>query len=330
MGMGLGSVIGPVICGMFLQEFGWAPMFLVLIPPGVFILIIGYIAIPASPPRSVPMRFDTPGFILTFLTLGLFCIGMNLGILEHNPVFFLQTLAISLAASFLLIRWERRLDQPLIDFTFITKRIILIPLIITFSLYCLYRISLYFLPVYLSEILNISPIMSGIIMSSGALVAAAGSPVSGFYMEKYGVSGMRLLLLLSAVFAMLSSIGMLLSPMIGEINAVLFSLLTLGIMFGLGWTTIYGYYYSLVPLQYIGTAGGIIETVTEFSALMAISFVQISFATGIRVGSGGAVSVRDILDGVMPGVQSVYLFCLFLSLLLFFLSLTLRIHPSRF
>ncbi len=324
MGVGIGSVAGPVICGGILEQYGWNLTFLVLVPVGLLILLIGLVSIPGSPGNSRKGAGDYPGVFLIFLTLGVFSIGMNLGFLQQNLPLFLEALAISLLAGYLFLAWEKRAADPLIDLSFLTRRSTLEPLCIAFSLYCAYRMSLYFLPIYLSEILSVPPFMGGVIMSGGAVICVVCSPLSGIWMERKGMPGIRSLLILSGLFGLLSGGVMMAAPFLGNLPAIGISLLLLNLMFGLGSTGVYGFYYATVPRDQAGMAGGIMETVIEFACLMSISCVQVCFTSGIAVMGDGSISVSTILEGSTPGVQAIYLLSLLFGLSILLLSRRIR------
>lgn len=328
MGMSIGAITGPVLCGYILEKVGWKEMYLVLIPIGITILIIGMIAIPCTRCAKSKVTYDFPGLLLIFLTLGVFSIGMNLGFLNQDPVFFAEAIAVSVLSGCLFVWWEKRASVPLVDFHFLLRKAIIYPLIILMIIYCIYRISIYFDPIYLSEILRISPFMAGLIMSFGAIIPAIGSPLSGHYMERNGLIGMKNLLIFSGIFGILSSLCMILTPILGALPAVYLSIFFLGIMFSLGYTAIYGYYYSGVPLEHVGMAGGIIETTGEFSALLAISFVQIFFAAGVFLSTGGTISARDIIVQAVPGVQVLFLFTFLISIGLIAMSMKLSVSQK--
>ena len=321
MGMSLGAVVGPTLCGFILETFGWHEMFLIQVPVGGIIFLLAFFGVPWTKCSTNRTIYDFPGLLLIFLTLGMFSLGMNLGLLDQNLLLFGETLLVTIIAGILFIWWEKRTISPLIDFSFVFRKTIIFPLIIVACIYCTYRISLYFFPIYLSEILRVSSFSAGIIMSIGAMIPVIGSPLSGHYMEKRGVPGMKRLLLLSGGFGILSSLSMISSPWLGSSLSVYCALFFLGIMFSLGYTAIYGYYYSCVPLEKVGMAGGIIETTGEFTALMAISFVQLFFATGVFISTGGTISARDIVVQAYSGVQALYLFVFMLSIVIILLTL---------
>lgn len=328
MGTSIGAVIGPVICGLILQSFGWQPMYLLLIPFGLAILIAGFFSIPSGPCKNLRIAYDFPGFFLIFLTLGVFSIGMNLGLIEQNPIFFAQTLIITILAGAGFILWERRAEEPLVDLSFLFQKVVLIPLVMAFSIYAVYRISYYFIPIYLSEIQKISPVMIGLITSIGAIIPAVGSPLSGLYIEKRGIAGAKRLLILSGVFGVLSSLCMISIRWTGWVFSVYLSLIFLGMMFALGWTAAYSYYYAYVNLKKVGMAGGIFETVAEIAGLLSISMVQISFAAGLLLSSGGTISARDITWQSIPGVQAIYLVALILCILTILLAMKKPVLPE--
>lgn len=320
MGMSIGSALGPVLCGVILQTAGWPLMFLINVPIGVLIIFLGLKAIPDGLCVPGNTGYDIPGTLLLFLTFGIFSIGINLGIQSTNPMIFGVTLVTSIAAAILFIRHERFTDDPIVDFSFVLQRVIATPLILAFLIYAIYRASLYFIPVYLSEVLKISPVNAGLILSIVAIIPAIGSPFVGFFIERKGMPGIRILLTISACAGIGSSLIMILTGILDSLVSVIISLYLLGIFFTFGWSTIYAYYYRSVPADRVGMAGGIFETSSELAVPIAVTLVQILFASGIFLVSGGIISARDIIWETIPGVQMIYIFCLFVALAILLVS----------
>lgn len=320
MGSGLGSALGTILCGFILQSFGWPPMFWVLIPVGIIILIIGWKAIPDGPCVNSETLYDIPGAVLIFLTFGIFTIGLNLGVQMGDLGVVSWALIISILLGTVFLYWERIASFPILDFGFIACRVIAIPLVLALLIYGIYRSSLFFMPVYLSEILKVSPVNTGIILSIVAIIPAVGCPFVGYYIEKKGMPGMRILLTIAACAGMTSSIIMLLSGVLNGVIAVIICLFLLGICITCGYTTIYAYYFQSVTPDKIGMASGVIETSSELSVSIAVILVQILFSSGIYLVSGGVISARQIIWESLPGVQAIYLFSLVVSIVILIIT----------
>jgi hypothetical protein len=295
-------------------------MFLLVVPLGLLLLVGGYMFLPTGPCTREKSSYDIPGALLVFFSLGIFTIGMNLGVQNHNLILLIGSMVITTILGFIFIRWEKIVRSPLIEFSFLLRRAILIPLILTFLMYLIYRISLYFIPIYLSEVLKVSPVNVGLILSIAAIIPAVGSPFIGYYTEKKGMRGIRTLTSVTALCGVASSVTLILTGVLNGLIAVIISLIFLGIFFTFGWTTMYAYYYRSIPPEKAGVAGGINETSCELAVPVAITLVQILFASGIIFISGDSISARDIIWKSIPGVQAIYLFCLILSLIILYIA----------
>ena len=60
----VGISIGPVIGGLILATLGWRWIFLVSVPCGLAGVIVGWLALPQTPPSTASKRFDWQGAIL--------------------------------------------------------------------------------------------------------------------------------------------------------------------------------------------------------------------------------------------------------------------------
>jgi MFS family permease len=56
----IGISAGPVIGGLILAKLGWRWIFLVSVPCGLAGLIVGWLALPQTPPPAVSKSFDAP------------------------------------------------------------------------------------------------------------------------------------------------------------------------------------------------------------------------------------------------------------------------------
>ncbi len=315
MGRSVGMATSPLIAGLVLQYFGWRYLFVLLIPLGLLILCIGWMAIPRDLRRGSDRHYDYPAALLLLITLGSFGILMNLGGKMEDIRIPAACLCMMIIGAVLFWRRERRVHDPLINFSFITRKVIAIPLILTFLIFLVWRAGLYFFPIYLSEILLSQPVTTGLMISIAAVITAIGGPAAGFYIEKTGMDGTRRLFSIAGIAGMITCAMMVIAGVPGQ-GIIIPVLIMMGIFYSCG-TPVFIYFFKSVPKGDSGLAGGIIDTSTEFAKLIAIMLDQFLFATGILLFSGGVVSVKEFPDGIAPAVRMIFVVLFLVSLAVF-------------
>jgi EmrB/QacA subfamily drug resistance transporter len=128
----IGGIIGPVLGGLFVTYWTWRGIFLVNVPVGVALLILGGIFIPASV-RHREQHLDVRGVLLLGATLlpamlGLAYLGsaqQGSGAVTHtslaSPLFLIPEAA-AVAALVAFVRHSARAADPFISIRFLTGR----------------------------------------------------------------------------------------------------------------------------------------------------------------------------------------------------------------
>ena len=120
----IGGIIGPVLGGIFVTYWSWRGIFLINIPIGIVLLILGAIFIPDIP-RRADSHLDIRGVVLLGATL----LGTMLGIAylgsahsgPFSPYFLIpECMAAAFAAAF--VRHSARAPSPFISLRFLTGR----------------------------------------------------------------------------------------------------------------------------------------------------------------------------------------------------------------
>jgi hypothetical protein len=146
-----------LIGGVLTGQLDWRWIFAVCIAFAVLIAVLALRGAPESSDPTVPRDVDLPGVALsaaalTALTLALIQ-GASWG-WGSAPVIALLAAAVALAVVFGLA--ERRLAHPIVDFSFFRRRNFTGSTIVIFVLDFSFGALLFFLPLYLQEILAYS------------------------------------------------------------------------------------------------------------------------------------------------------------------------------
>lgn len=120
----IGGIVGPIMGGLFVTGWSWRGIFLVNVPIGILLLVLGLIFIPRIAPRRAA-RVDIQGVVL----LGAFLLSMMLGITSlgdpHHGMLaptFLVPEAVAAVALVLFLRHSSRGRDPFIPMELLRGR----------------------------------------------------------------------------------------------------------------------------------------------------------------------------------------------------------------
>jgi EmrB/QacA subfamily drug resistance transporter len=120
----MGGIVGPVLGGIVVTYWSWRGIFLVNIPVGLVLLVLGAIVIPRIPQRPDP-HLDVRGLVLLGTTLlsAMLAVGY-LGGSSSNPLswYFLLPTGFAVAAAVAFVRHSARAPSPFVSLRFLTGR----------------------------------------------------------------------------------------------------------------------------------------------------------------------------------------------------------------
>lgn len=186
--MGLAQCVGPTLSGFLVQYFSWRWVFLVNIPLGIItvaLILFFYKRCEIKIQDRLPDAISISALVL-FLSMLIW--GLN----EISRQYYnMQSIAVitilALFGLLLFIIRERKLTNPLIDYSLFKNRNFIIACLVR-SVFIAFGYMAILLPfgLYLQNILNYSPVISGLVVLS--LTAAYGvlSSFSGFFVNRFG------------------------------------------------------------------------------------------------------------------------------------------------
>ncbi|PTF04505.1 MFS transporter [Staphylococcus devriesei] len=158
---GISSIIGPLLGGAILEFATWHWLFFINIPIAIIAIILAFITFHFSEEAEVQTsHFDSKGLLLFYLFIGLLMFSLlNKTILTFNVVAFIVAIVVAI----ILFKYESTKDRPFLPVSEFNRSVSLVfitDLLIAMSLmgYNLY------IPIYLQDHLNISPLESGLVI----------------------------------------------------------------------------------------------------------------------------------------------------------------------
>lgn len=309
---GIGVVIGGVLTG----DLSWRWIFGVDVLFAALIALLAIVWAPESRDPNASRRLDVAGAALsvtglTSLTLALIQ-GASWG-WGSVPTVALLVAAVALFAGFVVV--ERRAAEPLLDLAFFRHRNFTGATTSVFVIDFSFGALLFFLPLYFQEILDYSPIETGVLLLPLTGLMVIASPLGGRIAGRTGprppmVTGLLLMAVaifwistldISTTYADLwvptaimgFGIGLALTPMnLAAMNAV--SRDHAGAAAGV-----------LVTLSGLGATLGVAVTGALFQELQTQRTVSLVGDTGVEIGREQAQQLAGVLAGSPTGERTV-------------------------
>jgi EmrB/QacA subfamily drug resistance transporter len=264
-----GLVVGVLLGGVLTQAIGWEAVFFVNVPLAGIALVLAFALIPADRERERGRRFDLPGALSATVgvTLLVFALvqGPNLG--WGSPGILASAAgALLLLSAFTVI--EQRSSDPLVPPRLFANRNLATAVTIAFMFWATFGSVLYFLTLYLQDVLGYSALETGLGFLLPTAVVVAGSTLAGQVATRWGLRPTLVAALTVGAFGA-AALGLAMSPN--------------------------GSYVALIPgLIFISVGDGVVFTTTFIAAGTGVDDGEQGVASGIASSSssiGAAVGL---------------------------------------
>jgi EmrB/QacA subfamily drug resistance transporter len=307
----IGGILGPIVGGVIVTYWSWREIFIVNVPMGILLIVLGARFIPRSTP-SASSRIDGVGALLLASTMlsGMYGI-TSLGSKGASPAdpLFIGSEVLAIVLGFLFVRHANRHPAPFISINLLRGR----------GLGAMNAINFLFgatalgfgalVPLYAEARYGIQPLQAGTLLTARAVGMICVAGLAVFALRRTGYR----------------------APMIGGF------LLVAG-----GMTLMALAPHGLTPYGWLALAAGLtgvgmgLSIPASNNASMQLAPDQISAIAGLRGmfrQSGGIVAVSVtttlIADANNPGIAQAHSFIVFAALLLVILPLTFLVPDHR-
>lgn len=330
----IGSIVGPVVGGFLIGQFGWRSIFFITVP-FVIICIAGAFLVMEDTDVHVKSKTDWVG-IFTF-SFGLVSImtalseGQSWGFLSTSTIGLLLATIVSWIA---FIITELRVKDPLFDFSLLSYRNYTIGLGITLS-YCIAYFSLpLLLTIYLQSAMHLSPMNAGLLMIPLSAPQLIMGPIGGKLADYFGASRTLVfgIIFLAIGLFMLGNLGAKLS-----ISSVIIPLTIISIANGISWPSVGKTVLSAPPKDQAGSASGMYYTVYNIGRALSQTLVILilefnippSIVSKVIVGMGDLNNVYVNGDLVHSIDYAFHFFIIFFVISLILSLSLLNLKESR-
>jgi EmrB/QacA subfamily drug resistance transporter len=181
------SGIAPAIGGVFTQEISWRWILWLNVVVGALILI-GVRATAESRDEEASGRVDYTGLLLSVAGLGALTLALNEApdVWAFASAKFIVVLGAGVVLLLAFVLLERRLREPLIDLSMFGKRNLTGASIVVFVLDFAFGAVLFFVPLYLEELLGFDALKAGLLLLPASVTMMISMPLGGRLFERLG------------------------------------------------------------------------------------------------------------------------------------------------
>jgi DHA2 family multidrug resistance protein len=188
--------IGPTLGGWITDNFSWHWIFLINIPVGIVSLVLTALLVREPASTAVErarlgkngFRLDTVGFALSIIGIGCLEFFVDRGEREDwfNSPLILAMAVTSAAALVLLVIWELRRPDPIVDIPLLRIPSFLASFVMMFALGFLLFGTTALLPQFLEQLLGYTAQRAGMALTAGGIAMIVMMPlVGGFFVRRF-------------------------------------------------------------------------------------------------------------------------------------------------
>ena len=279
---GLSMALGPVLGGVLVDAVGWRSIFWINIPVGVAVITLTRRYVPESRAERV-RRVDPVGQVLVILTLASLTYAIIEGP-EHgwSSAEIIGLFVVAILAACGLVAYERRREEPLIDFRFFRSAPFAGATLIAVCAFAAMGAFLFLTVLYLQDVRGLDALHAGLYLLPAAAMTLIFAPVSGRIVASRGP---RLPLAIAGIGL---TAGAIMLTFFGAATAIWYILLTF-LVFGGG--------NAMVNPPITNTAvSGMPRTQAGVAAAIASTGRQTGSSLGVAI--VGSIVSSDVSSGV--------------------------------
>jgi DHA2 family multidrug resistance protein-like MFS transporter len=305
-----GFAVGPVIGGLLLERFWWGSVFLINLP--VVALFVCVAPSLLGEVRSTrPGRIDLPSLVTSSIGLLLLIYGVKNTAAEGPSA----SAAVAAVLGTGLLVWfgarQRRLDQPLLDFSLFRDRIFTVAVITGLLPLAAWSATAYLAGIYLQSVLDVPVLRAASLALPGAVALIMACLAAPIVVERAGKRRTLLVCHFSIAIGLLLLLPTTTTAGIGWYVA---STAVAGIGYGISFAVVADTAVGAVPSGRAGAAGAIAETSNEIGSALGIAVLGSLAALVFRVQGpdlaptlGETLRLPGLTDSLVADAEAAFL-----------------------
>lgn len=302
MGVVVAPIVGPTVGGWITDSYSWRWIFYINVPIGIVSLLMTS-SLVQDPPYLVRKKLG-PDMKIDYVGLGLLSVGLGAlqvvldkgqreDWLESN---FIAVLAAVSGVSLLAVLvWELRQKEPVADFHLLKDRNFAISTVTMFLLGFVLYGSTALLPIFCQTLMGYTAMLSGLVLSPGALVTLLALPVAGKLLGRFQPRW----LVMVGVAALSSSMLMMGRFSLDvDFHTMMIARLVMGLGMAFLFVPINTMAFDFVPRARMSHATGLINLARNMGGSCGIAFVTTMLARYSQVHQTTLVAHLSPLEGL--------------------------------
>lgn len=281
-GLGLNAMViatataaGPTLAGAILSVASWHWLFIINIPLGVIVLIVGYRLLPHNPPREHRVSFDWVSAVENVVVFGLIFYAMGNLAREGDLTVNLLLLATGIIVGIFYVRRQFSRELPMLPVDLLRIRLYTLSILTSVCSFIAQNLTMISLPFLFLNNLGFNEITTGMLMTPMPVATMIMSPLAARWVERHNPGTT------AAVGMGLYALGVLLlatlTPGAG-VTAVVLRMALCGLGFGLFQTPNNVVMVIATPISRTGGAGGMQSTARLVGQTLGATLVTLVFA----------------------------------------------------
>ncbi len=297
----LGTMIGPPLGGIMVGLFNWESIFLINVPIGVIAFILGVKLLPKDKKKNEE-RFDILGGILFLISIvALFWAMLSAESMGWQNKIIVAGFLVALAGLIAFYFWEKKVDQPMVDFTLFHNKLFTVSIICAFISFLVIFCTNIIHPFYLQNAIKLSPERAGLLMMVYPISIALIAPISGYLSDKIGS---EVLTLLGLALTATGLVSMSFFTLDSTYLSIILRVVVLGIGNGLFQSPNNSLVMSTVPRYKLGIAASINALTRNLGMVFGIAFSLTLLYNRMSIKIGYSV------DSFVEGREDVFIYAM--------------------
>ncbi|WP_099975066.1 MDR family MFS transporter [Lactobacillus terrae] len=280
---GIAAIIAPLLGGFIVQQLSWHWVFLINLPVGLITILMLMFFFKEDKKLTRKVKIDYAGTSLIILILLPFMIALQ--ILENeNYILAAILVLVSIISSFIFVRVEKKVDDPVIPLKLFKNKTFVIQNLIA-MLVCGFLIGFEaYIPTWMQAVKGMSPSMGGFAVTPSSVMWIFASFLAGMLLNKMAPNRV---IYISLIFLFIANIGLIVAQISSSFYYFCLIAAFAGVGFGLTVTTTTVTVQSVVPPENIGLATSLNTLLRTIGQTIMISVYGIILNKSLINGAAG-------------------------------------------